>query len=315
MSDTYRNRVLKLQYSATTHGVPPKVTEFVTGLNEPWDVIAVGVQLYVSDRMNHAIKVFDMDTGALVKSIPVLQPEGMALLDGWLYYASIATKSIRKINLATGQNVLIADPTVTASKFAYFLDDNNSRYMKIAVSDGSFGPRGMIAYTTWSNRNFGYPNLIDGTTGAYDRLPQRQERRDVSRHGAAGAELVCARRSGIGAGRMLFGTAEEGLHVASQALPTDPVIDMKKYTAGMDQWQAKGYSLDPRAGGLRVLRAAVAVGRDAGDRLLPEGQPARRGRPPAAAPAHADAQRYGVALDRGIRKHHDRADRVPRRPS
>src|SRR4029450_8804785 len=89
----------------------------------------------------------------------------MALFDGWLYYGSVLTKSIRKINLTTGENVLIADPTVKAANFAYYIDDN-SRYMKIAVSDGSFGPRGMIAYTTWSNRNFGYPNLIDGTTGA-----------------------------------------------------------------------------------------------------------------------------------------------------
>ncbi len=102
VSDTYRNRVVKLEYSATAHGVPPKVTEFVTGLKEPWDVIAVGTQLYVSDRMNNAIKVFDMNTAALVKTIPVVQPEGMALLDGWLYYASVKSKSIRKINLATG---------------------------------------------------------------------------------------------------------------------------------------------------------------------------------------------------------------------
>ena len=50
ISDTYRNRVVKLEYSATAHGVPPKVTEFITGLNQPWDVIAVGTQLYVSDR-------------------------------------------------------------------------------------------------------------------------------------------------------------------------------------------------------------------------------------------------------------------------
>ncbi len=63
ISDTYRNRVVKLEYSATAHGVPPKVTEFVTGLNQPWDVIAVGTQLYVSDRMNNAIKVFDIEHG------------------------------------------------------------------------------------------------------------------------------------------------------------------------------------------------------------------------------------------------------------
>ena len=241
VSDTYRNRVVKIQYSATAHGVPPKVTEFATGLNEPWDVVAVGVKLYVSDRKNHAIKVFDMDTGALVKSIPVLQPEGLALMDGWLYYGSLLTKSIRKINLATGENVLIADPTVAAAKFSYHIDDN-SRYMKIAVSDGSFGPRGMVAYTTWSNRNFGYPNLIDGTTGAaidFINVKGGETFRGTNPLGLASYSTAV----GIGAGRMLFGTAEEGLHVVSQALPTDPVIDMKKYTAGMDQWQAKGYNL------------------------------------------------------------------------
>jgi hypothetical protein len=241
VSDTYHNRVVKIEFSATSHSVPPKVTEFATGLNEPWDVIAVGVQLYVSDRKNHAIKVFDMDTGALVKSIPVVQPEGMAYLDGWLYYGSVLTKSIRKINLATGQQVLIADPSIPAAKFAYYIDDN-SRYMKIAVSDGSFGPRGMIAYTTWSNRNFGYPNLIDGNTGAaIDYLSLKS---GETFRGTNPLRLKSyATAVGIGAGRMLFGTAEEGLHVASAALPSDPIVDQKKYTAGMDQWQARGYNL------------------------------------------------------------------------
>ena len=241
VSDTYYDRVLKIEYSATAHGVPPTVTEFVTGLNQPWDVIPVGTQLYVSDRMNNAIKVFDMDTGALVKSIAVAQPEGMALLDGWLYYASVLTKSIRKINLATGQDVLIADPSVTGSKLAYFINDN-SRYMKIAVSDGSFGPRGMIAYTTWSNSYFGYPNLIDGATGnMIDWLQVKGG--DVVRGTSPLGLHSYASAVGIGHGRMLFGTAEEGLHVVSKALPTDPVIDATKYKAGMDQWQARGYGL------------------------------------------------------------------------
>jgi hypothetical protein len=241
VSDTYHNRVVKIEFSAVSHGIPPKVTEFATGLNEPWDVIAVGVQLYVSDRKNHAIKVFDMDTGGLVKTIPVVQPEGMAYLDGWLYYGSVATKSIRKINLATGQNVLIADPSVAAAKFGYYIDDN-SRYMKIAVSDGSFGPRGMIAYTTWSNRNFGYPNLIDGNTGAaIDYLSLKS---GETFRGTNPLRIKSyATAVGIGAGRMLFGTAEEGLHVASQVLPSDPVVDQKKYQAGLDEWQEKGYNL------------------------------------------------------------------------
>ncbi len=48
---------------------------------------------------------------------------------------------------------------------------------------------------------------------------------------------------GIGHGRMLFGTAEEGLHVVSKALDTDPVIDPVQYKTGKDQWQARGYGL------------------------------------------------------------------------
>ena len=54
---------------------------------------------------------------------------------------------------------------------------------------------------------------------------------------------------GIGHGRMLFGTAEEGLHVVSKALDTDPVIDAAQYKAGMDQWQARGYGLTHGPGG------------------------------------------------------------------
>ena len=206
----------------------------------------MGIHLYVSDRMNNAIKVFDMDTAALVKTIPVVQPEGMALLDGWLYYASVKTKSIRKINLASGQDVLITDPTVAGSKLGYFID-NNSRYMKIAVSDGSFGPRGMIAYTTWSNRYFGYPDLIDGTTGAmidWLKVNNGDTVRGTDLPGSSYASAV-----GIGHGRMLFGTAQEGLQVVSKALATDPVIDSAKYTAGKDQWQEAWLRPDPwRAG-------------------------------------------------------------------
>jgi filamentous hemagglutinin family protein len=248
VSDTFQNRILKLQYIATAHGVPPTVTEFVTGLNQPWDVIADGTQLYVSDRMNNAIKVFDMDTAALVKTIPVVQPEGMALLDGWLYYASILTKSIRKINLATGDDVLIADPSVTGSKMAYYLNSNNARFMKIAVSDGSFGPRGMIAYTTWANTYFGYPILIDGATGNMIDWLQVNSGDVVKGTSPLGLHSYSS-AVGIGHGRMLFGTVEEGLHVVSKALPTDPVIDSAKYTAGKDQWQAAGYGLTHGPGG------------------------------------------------------------------
>ena len=97
---------------------------------------------------------------------------------------------------------------------------------------------------------------------------------------------------------MLFGTAQEGLHVVSKALATDPVIDSAKYTAGMDQWQARGYGLTHGRGGYGYYGLPLPWGETPEIDYFLQGQPARRGRAqsrPAA--AHADAQRYSVALD------------------
>lgn len=260
VSDTYRNRVIRLTFSATAHGVPPKVDEFVVGLAQPWDCIAVGSQLYVSDRMNNAIKVYDMDTAALVKTIPVVQPEGMALLDGFLYYASVKSKSIRKIELATGADTLIADPTTPGSAMGYYVN-NNARYMKIAISDGTFGPRGMIAYTTWSNSYYGYPILINGTTG---RMIDWLATNGAPVKGTNPLGLSSYSTAvGIGAGRMLFGTAEEGLHVVSAALPTDAVIDAAKFAAGRDEYQALGLGLTNGPGGYGYYGLALPWGASA----------------------------------------------------
>ncbi len=55
----------------------------------------------------------------------------------------------------------------------YYIN-GNSRFMKIAVSDGSFGPRGMIAYTTWSNTYYGYPEPDRRHHRQDDRLDRRQ---------------------------------------------------------------------------------------------------------------------------------------------
>lgn len=244
ISDTFNHRVLRLEFSPTSHAVPPKITEFITGLNEPWAIIAEGTRLIVSDRRNNAIKTFDMDSGALVASWPVVQPEGMVLQDGWLYYASVKSKSIRKRNLASGADVLVTDASVPGSNIGYYVN-NNARYMHIAVSDGTFGPRGMIAYTTWSNSYYGYPVLIDGATGKMiDWLANSPTFKGTTPPLGSYSSAVA-----IAHGRMLFGTAEEGLHVVSQALSSDPVVDQAKYAAGRSQWMAKGYHLTHGPGG------------------------------------------------------------------
>ncbi len=249
ISDTFHHRIVKLQFSATSHAIPPIVTEFIPPgtLSEPWAIIAIpGTrELVVSDRKHNRLCVFDMDTAALLRTLLTPQPEGLDFLDGHLYYASVLTKSIRKIEWATGIDTLVAGPSTPGSGLNYWIN-NNSRYMHIAVGDGTFGPRGAIAVATWSNIYYGYPLLFapDGRNIDYVN-PQGPIKGVPKPLGLTSYNSSVA----IGQGRLVFSSAEEGLHVASLALPTDPILDQAKYAAGAAQYKARGLVLTHGPGG------------------------------------------------------------------
>jgi len=256
VADSQNDRVCLLSFPHNTHDAPV-VTEFLTGLADPWDVACVDGVLYVAERRAHRIAAYDSRTGAflrvvvsgtalasvdiyrrvhrlaaldLIRAQPCVAPEGLFHQDGWLYFAAKANGQVRRVNLATGEVQVVCEPAL----------DNNSQFVKIALSDGTFGPRGTVFSWTWSIANFGMPeaHLPNGTRWVYNGF-DHLSRGKGGKWDALG--YACA--GGIGLGRLFCGSSQEGLAQISKALPTDPAPDMKKFRLGMDSYVGHGYNL------------------------------------------------------------------------
>lgn len=237
LTDSQNNRIAKVEFSATSHVVPPKVTEFVVGIADPWDVVYSNGLIYVSERKAHRIAAYDASTGAYVRTVisgeplatidqnrvarlsaslttareqPCVAPEGLFKLpdDPWLYFGSIAMAQVKRVHLGTGEVQVVCDIPA----------DGNSTYAKIAVSDGSFGPRGTVFVWSWSNRQrglpfvylpegFGWPHW-SGTIREWAFFEQESGPGQWGHfvYGSAGA---------VGQGRMVCAGAGEGLLVLS----------------------------------------------------------------------------------------------------
>jgi len=243
LSDSLNDRIIKLKFDKDSHLVPAIVTEFFLG-KETWDVVELGFEslhLAISVRQENRVVVVDMN-GAVVSQFNTPNPEGLYYLpssttrfDGWLYYGSRTTKAIRKRHMTTGEDLLAADLTRAI--------DDNARFVKFAVSDGTFGPRGMIAVATWSNNRYGYPALyrpngteIDGWLWAGTARPGRQW------VGAGDPAPGYPASVGIGFGRLVYGTAQEGAIQISKALPTDTPMSAM-YFQGQREWYDRGLQL------------------------------------------------------------------------
>ena len=256
IADSQNKRVLLAQFEAQTRN-PPKITEFVTGIQDPWGIACADGVVYVTERQAHRICAYDAHTGALIRVVvtgvalasidvnrmmvtgatvdqmraaPCVLPEGLAVQDGWLYFASRAQAQVRKVNLATGETVIICAVPM----------DGNSRFCNISLSDGTFGPIGVILTSTWSIAYFGMPiaYLPDGTWWDYVGYAQ------IS--GGAGGlwdslDYSCA--SGIGLGHLMAGSSCEGLVQISQSAATDPAPDIEKYKRGGTAFITEGHQL------------------------------------------------------------------------
>ncbi len=256
VADSQNNRVVLLTFRPDTHE-EPMVTEFLTGLRDPWDVAWAGGVLYVTERQSHRIAAYDAVTGAFLRTVvsgaalatvdvnrmvrrsadvavlraqPCVAPEGLFHQDGWLYFGSKAQGEVRKVNLETGELKVVCAPTI----------DGNSQFMKVALSDGTFGPRGTVFTWTWSIGAFGMPMafLPDGTRWSYHTYE------NISRgRGGKWETLGYASAGGIGMGRLLTGSSQEGLIQISKALPTDPAPNSTQYIAGQRQYLERGLNL------------------------------------------------------------------------
>jgi hypothetical protein len=252
ITDSQHNRVLKAVFDGGSHTTPAKVTEFLTGLADPWDCVEHGAELIVSERGAHRICAYSMDTGELLRVLvqgealatvdvnrfvrrtagaealakrraaPCVAPEGLARLGDWLYFGSIAQEQTRRVNLVTGELQVVAP----------FPVDLNSQFAKIAVSDGTFGPAGSVFVSTWGTTFGGWPTaaLPDGKW--WDYRTDAGSAGPKSGRGPNWGTFNYGTAVGIGGGRMVFGGSQYGLYQVTQALPGDPTVDAARYTKG-----------------------------------------------------------------------------------
>ncbi|MBC7995285.1 MAG: hypothetical protein H7Z15_18805 [Rhizobacter sp.] len=256
VTDTQNNRIVLLSFKHNTHE-PPVVTEFLTGLQDPWDVVWVDGLIYVSERTAHRIAAYDARTGQFrrvvvqglplatidthrevrrvgtleqIRAQPCVGPEGLFYQDGWLYFGAKANGQVRRVNLESGVIEVVCAPLI----------DDNSHYVKIAVSDGTFGPKGTVFTWTWSISNFGMPEafLPGGQRWAYNAFDR------VSRgKGGAWESLGYASAGCVSQGRLLTGSSAEGLIQISLAASSDPAPDITRYYAGMTAFIVRGHNL------------------------------------------------------------------------
>lgn len=193
LTDTKNNRIIKLQFAPADRR-EPIVTEFITGLSDPWDIVYHDGSIYVTERAAHRISEFDATTGAFIRAVvqganlgyvaatrkavlnpgvtvaqaraqPICLPEGLYYQDGSLYWASLATSQVKSIYLDTGEIGVAAD-LVNGS-------GGTQMWAKLAIGDGTIGPRGMIFVSTWIATYSGYPfvALHNGSPNDWSETP------------------------------------------------------------------------------------------------------------------------------------------------
>lgn len=260
LADTQNNRILRVEFSPVTHTVPGKVTEFIVGLADPWDVQCRAGVLYVSERAANRISRFDATTGAAMTPLiqggvvgyvdlarrgavltvplataqqqPCALPEGLAIMDDWLYFGSRALEQVRRINLTTGQLDTLRWPAYA---------DGNTVFFKIAVSDGTFMPKGTIFVSNWSSGRYGWPRTMKAEPGStWDNteahfLPRNPVGGPM---GEAGYSTAVA----VGQGRLVASAIQEGVYMLSAAQPGDAVLTDAVRRGGLLYWQ-RGYRL------------------------------------------------------------------------
>lgn len=255
-ADSQNNRVLRATWSPTDRSVPPVMTLFASG-KDAWDVVEAGEKVYISFRGEHRIAEHDAATGAFIRDVvkgaalasvaanrlvtrlaplaaiqaePCVAPEGLFVQDGVLGFGSYAMAQVRQVDLTTGANTVACLPTI----------DGNSKFVKVARSDNTAGPRGTWFVSTWSNNYFGHPQAFTP-----DGKPWNWFNAGPFACGKGGRWDVLGYSTSCGAalGRLVCGSSAEGVTEYSLALATDAAKDEAKYVAGRAQWWAKGYAL------------------------------------------------------------------------
>lgn len=275
--DTQNNRVCRLEYNRlhAPGAVPPKITEFITGLDDPWDILqGPDDNLIINERFGCRIGVYDPDTGEFIRwlvndegSVGMLTPHG----DGsgrFSFNARWNGHTLPEVQAHTlvwpekmdwlededgrfwvyvsssAMNAILRFDYETGERQVVTMNYGDKGFTSIAVCrDGAPWPAGTVLAVNWSNSLEGQPHVIhtDGTiTGAglylsRHALGGRGNRGPVMSYGSA----VCVGDDMIGRWGMAFSGNVEGLIHVSKAQPGDPVHDSARIKAGIEKWRAR----------------------------------------------------------------------------
>lgn len=256
--------ILRVQFDGHKHTTPAKVQRWLPA-EDPWGIFYNAGKIYTTERGENRISIWSADNqghylGDLIaepaaadlgmidplgrrwsgapyaecRTLAIVAPEGLQLLDGYVYWGSLAQREVRRMPLHGGPVEVCCRPSI----------GGNSRYVYIAISDGNFGPRGTLFVTTWENETMGRPEAFLPAPGlALDGVPLTHGTRwkwqtfaaDVP-HGPGGAWGSDGYASAVAVGRMsVTGRPEEptfGALACSSAtgnisvyLQADPTLD------------------------------------------------------------------------------------------
>jgi hypothetical protein len=198
-------------------------------------------------------------TQAQIDAAPGIAPELIVIQDGYLYFTSIAMRAVRRINLATKAVELCCRPTFNA----------NSHFSYIALSDGTFGPRGTIFHTSYSNGFFGRAQAFLPVAGGgltHSKVWGWQGSGSAIVQGSGGhwEAMEYAIAVAVGEGMLAQGNSNQGIATFMQA---DPVLDVKPDAAraarGMAYWKQQCYPLIWGPYGYGYTRYPLPLGENA----------------------------------------------------
>ena len=241
-------RVLRVEFNARAHGVPPKVTELAAGLPGPWGIVDWGDRVIVALRNASRVIAIDKATGAqevllqgdatmapvgqngipsligtrdVRRAQPVLTPECLKILDGHLYIGSFAAESVKRIDLATRE--------IDQGYMTPVWMQRQSWFVEFALSDGTFGPRGTVFAQTWGQSDH---------ASAYGTQPDGKAFK--AHLGAApwamGTGYPCA--VAVGLGRLYTASSNLGITRYGAATAGDLTINGTLYRQGEAEWDA-----------------------------------------------------------------------------
>jgi len=237
VADSMNNRICRVEFDGRSHDTPAKVSEVFTGLGV-WDCVEHDGTMLVSLRDQHKVVRMTFDgevleavlerdptrpgnagldhrhtawlwstTLAEAQQQTILCPEGLYVLDGLLYVGSRVMEQIVVVDLTTRQ--IVRRIPVDGAR--------GNDFVKLAVSDGSYAPRGTVFYATFGVQDGGqwFGVKPDGS-------------RWITATNAPFALDTYQMSFAVGGGRLIAGGSDYGLRRYFKG----PRLDLDKYAQG-----------------------------------------------------------------------------------